>query len=72
MSRLSGMMIGAIGGYFVGVVLGMVCYCNLSPNPSNLCGLIGFFYTGPIGLVIGVVSAFFASRPKGQQPGGGG
>lgn len=56
----------------MGVVGGMVWYCNLSPNPSNLCGLIGLFYTGPIGLVIGVVAGFFASRPKDQELGGGG
>ena len=37
---------GVISGYF-GLVFGIQLACN-SPTSSNLCGLLGFFVTGPL------------------------
>jgi len=49
---------GAIGGYF-GFFFGIERACSV-PKPGNLCGLWGFFVTGPIAfslavLLIGIV-----------------
>jgi len=43
---------GLVAGYFVGV--GYACS---GENAGNLCGLVGVFITGPIGLIAGLVFA---------------
>jgi hypothetical protein len=53
-----GALLGLVVGYFVGVAL--ACYV-LMPN-SNLCGLVGVFITGPIGLVAGALIAAWRMR----------
>jgi hypothetical protein len=57
---LAGMLVGAFAGYMAGVYL--AC-CLLWPQ-SNLCGLVGVFITGPLGLVAGGVLGWFASRQR--------
>jgi hypothetical protein len=53
-----GALVGLVVGYSVGVAL--ACYV-LMPN-SNLCGLVGVFITGPIGLVAGGLVAAWRMR----------
>jgi hypothetical protein len=53
-----GALLGSVVGYFVGVALG--CYV-LMPH-SNLCGIVGVFITGPIGLVVGTLIAAWRMR----------
>jgi hypothetical protein len=48
---VAGGLIGGVLGYFIGTFIS--CYW-LYPT-SNLCGIIGVFVTGPIGLTAGVV-----------------
>ena len=43
---------GIIFGYF-GLVLGIRLACN-SPTSSNLCGLWGFFVTGPLLMALAI------------------
>jgi hypothetical protein len=53
-----GALLGLVVGYFVGVAF--ACYV-LMPD-SNLCGLVGVFITGPIGLVAGALVAAWRMR----------
>jgi hypothetical protein len=55
-----GALLGLVIGYFVGVLL--ACFL-LMPN-SNLCGLVGVFITGPLGLLVG--AAYAAWRTIGD------
>ena len=43
---------GVISGYF-GVIFGIQLACN-SPTSSNLCGLWGFFVTGPLLMALAI------------------
>jgi hypothetical protein len=43
---------GIIAGYF-GLILGIMLACN-SPTSSNLCGLWGFFVTGPLSCALAI------------------
>ena len=43
---------GVIAGYF-GLILGISLACN-SPTSSNLCGLWGFFVTGPLTMTLAI------------------
>jgi hypothetical protein len=43
---------GVIAGYF-GVIFGISLACN-SPTSSNLCGLWGFFVTGPLIMALAI------------------
>jgi hypothetical protein len=43
---------GVISGYF-GVIFGMQLACS-SPSSSNLCGLWGFFVTGPLLMALAI------------------
>jgi len=58
---------GAIGGYF-GLFFGVERACSV-PKPGNLCGLWGFFVTGPLAfslavLLIGIVVSTIRPAPK--------
>ena len=55
-----GGLIGGVVGYFIGTFVS--CYW-LYPT-SNLCGLVGVFVTGPVGLVGGAVVGLFLPPPK--------
>jgi hypothetical protein len=55
---LLGGLVGLIVGYFAGVVVA----CDWLYPTSNLCGIYGVFFTGPIGFVVGIVVAWFISR----------
>jgi hypothetical protein len=43
---------GVISGYF-GLIFGIQLACN-SPTSSNLCGLWGFFVTGPLLMALAI------------------
>jgi hypothetical protein len=61
---VGGAFLGLVIGYCVGV--GLACYV-IMPN-SNLCGLVGVFIAGPIGLIIGALVAWSRlppPRPRG-------
>jgi hypothetical protein len=58
---------GVIGGY-LGLFFGVERACSV-PKPGNLCGLWGFFVTGPIAfslsvLLIGIVVPTIRPAPK--------
>ena len=55
---------GVIGGYAVGAPTGIFFACFVAPEPTNLCGLVGTFITGPIGALVGTVAAFYFSRSQ--------
>ena len=63
MKRLLFVLAGFLGGYSVGAPTGIFFACMLTAEASNLCGLLGIFVTGPIGALIGMVAAFYFSRP---------
>ncbi len=57
-------LIGAVVGYFIGAYVG----CDWLMPESNLCGLVGVFVTGPIGLALGAfVPWVIADRPKDES-----
>jgi len=47
-------MIGSVAGYFVGAIVG----CNWLYPTSNLCGIYGAFFTGPVGFIAGAVTGW--------------
>jgi hypothetical protein len=55
---LAGALLGAFAGYMAGVYLA----CYLLWPQSNLCGLVGVFITGPLGLAGGGAAGWFISR----------
>ena len=57
---VGGGLIGAVAGYFVGVVVA----CDWLYPTSNLCGIYGVFVTGPIGLVGGAIAGCLISRAE--------
>jgi hypothetical protein len=61
---VTGGLIGAIVGYFIGVYAG----CNWLYPTSNLCGIYGMLVTGPVGLVAGTAGVWFLSRKKLRAP----
>lgn len=44
-------------GYFVGLSVGTLIACRLATSPGNLCGLYGFFFSGPISAAIVIILA---------------
>jgi hypothetical protein len=57
---------GAVTGGALGFFLAIIVYCLILYPGSNTCGLMGFFYGLPIGLVIGgiVGTLAFFTRSK--------
>jgi hypothetical protein len=55
---------GLIVGYSVGAPIGIFFACMVAAEPTNLCGLVGIFITGPIGALIGVAAGFYFYRSK--------
>ncbi len=53
----------ALLGGFVGYEAGVFLACGLL-RAGNLCGLLGVFVTGPIGLAAGAVAGVVAVRRK--------
>jgi hypothetical protein len=63
-SVLGVVLLGLVGG-FLGYLAGMYLACYLVWPESNLCGLVGVFLTGPLGVVAGIILGIYASRhPK--------
>lgn len=54
---VAGALAGGFGGYMLGVYLACVVFAG-----GNLCGLVGVFISGPLGLVGGGVVGGFAAR----------
>ena len=44
---------GAVVGMFFGCLFGVAAACG--PNAGNLCGLFGFFITGPFGAAVLII-----------------
>jgi hypothetical protein len=57
-----GVLVGYVLGYFVGAFLG----CYVIYPEANLCGLVGVFYTGPVGMVAGGIVAYVKTG-RGKQ-----
>jgi hypothetical protein len=57
---LLGGFVGLVVGYLAGVY---VAYDWLYPT-SNLCGIYGVFFTGPIGFVVGLAVTWLLSRRR--------
>lgn len=52
---------------FLGLASGIGYACS-GDNPGNLCGLVGFFITGPVGFIAGgVFGVWWVAKPKQQQ-----
>ena len=60
---LLGGFVGLVVGYYVGVYVA----CDWLYPTSNLCGIYGVFFTGPIGFVVGIVVTWLLSR-RGSRP----
>ena len=58
-----GGLIGAVVGYFAGVIVA----CDWLYPTSNLCGIYGVFITGPVGLVAGAIGGWFISRVNNEE-----
>jgi hypothetical protein len=63
-----GAIVGAVVGGVLGFYLGVLVACTGS-RAGNLCGLVGVFFTGPLGSVVGGVAGWFLrkSRAPAQQ-----
>ena len=59
-ATVSGGLIRGIAGYFVGVLIG----CEWVIPNINLCGIYGVFFTGPLGLIGGVIAGRSLTRPQ--------
>jgi hypothetical protein len=53
---------GGFAGGAIGFFLGSILACSL--NTGNLCGLVGFFFTGPLGVILGLVAGNLIWRRK--------
>jgi hypothetical protein len=59
---LGSAFLGGVAGYLLGAYL--ACYW-IWPE-SKLCGLVGAFVKGPIGLIAGGACGWSDSRPRGK------
>lgn len=59
LALLAGGLIGGVIGYFIGAFIA----CDWLYPTSNLCGIYGVFFTGPVGFIGGAVAGWFVSRP---------
>jgi hypothetical protein len=55
-------LFGGFVGFVVGYVVGVYIACDWLYPTSNLCGIYGIFFTGPVGLVVGIVVTWLISR----------
>jgi NhaP-type Na+/H+ or K+/H+ antiporter len=65
MRTVLGILIGLVGGYLVGAVVGWLLVETLSGNTHDKsleAAMTGAFVTGPLGAVIGAAAGFFARR----------
>lgn len=60
LAAVVGGLIGGVVGYFIGAYVS----CDWLYPSSNLCGIVGVFVTGPLGLVGGAVAGWLLSRLK--------
>jgi hypothetical protein len=59
-AAIAGGLIGGVAGYFIGALVS--CYGLFSA--SNLCGLVGVFATGPVGLIGGAIAGWRLVRAR--------
>jgi hypothetical protein len=64
--RLLAVIVGALLGVVAGYMIGVFVACSWLYPGSNLCGIVGVFITGPLGLVGGAVAGWLLSRPRGR------
>jgi hypothetical protein len=57
-------ILGLPVGYLVGNLTGTLVWCTI--QPSNLCGLVGVFITGPIGAIGCAGLGIYLGRSKGS------
>jgi hypothetical protein len=57
------MVAGMLVGGFLGYMLGVLIACELF-DMGNLCGFVGVFITGPIGLVGGGLAIWVLCRRR--------
>jgi hypothetical protein len=60
--KLRPIVIGGFAGLAAGYFAGAYVSCTWLYPTSNLCGLVGVFYTAPAGLVIGAGIGWAMSR----------
>ena len=52
-----------LAGGFIGYILGVEVACGVF-DMGNLCGLVGIFITGPLGLIAGGVAGYLIVRRR--------
>jgi hypothetical protein len=57
-----------LAGAFLGYLAGVYLACGLLWPESNLCGLVGVFVAGPLGLLAGIVAGIYVARRPGSKP----
>ncbi len=63
--RLLPIVIGGVAGLVIVYFVGAFVACTWVYPTSNLCGIVGVFYTGPAGLILGTVAGWLMTRsPK--------
>lgn len=64
-TSLLGIAVGALLGLVIGYFVGVFFACSVLMPQSNLCGLVGVFITGPIGLLAGALIAAWRMGDSG-------
>ena len=62
--KLLPIALGGFAGLVVGYFAGAYVACTWFYPTSNLCGIVGVFYTGPAGLVIGAIAGWWFTRSR--------
>jgi len=63
LAALAGGLIGGVIGYLMGAIVG----CDWLYPTSNLCGIFGASFTGPLGFLGGVMAGWLAARSPGND-----
>ena len=58
---MAGMLVGGFAGYMAGAYVACEVFAA-----GNLCGLVGVFITGPLGLVLGGVAGGLLAQRAGS------
>ena len=68
-ARLTGGVLGAAGGFFLGVYAGAELGRATSPSCDDDCGLLGAIVGGLLGESLGMVAGMAAADPNGTRSG---